>query len=450
MGCPAPRLIACLLGLSMTLALAAHPAAGDRAALEEPEDRQPAATETEAAQAPTSQSDRSDPDLLTGVVEPLDMLGERQRFLRAAGRGLELTEEAFNLDRRREDGFVRTFDSWEGMLRFDRDGNGRIDWFEAQAYRHDLRRRVLERFDDNRDGRLTGDERRRALAALARGPLSEARPAGGRPARPGAQRPRPGAAGAPESPEMFDLEGDAPLSEEEAEEARQAMRQQFEQDMLDRYDLDGDGVLDEEERRLMREDMRDQRRVWQRMQERWRTRHFETDEDGNLTERGREELAEFEQQLQSVGRRLEVRLFDTTGDGQVSEEERRAGRLRYAPAFLSIAQQVRQWSDLDGDGVVSAEEARAFNRHMAEAVGGWFDQMSEQFDVDGDGRLDAEERAAMVQAFSADLNRRLSEAAQDRRGRVTPAGLRLVMMDYFHEIGIAPEEKEAESAHPMP
>lgn len=112
-------------------------------------------------------ADAGDP--LTGAVEPFRPSAERTRFIRAAGVDSELSREEFAADGKRGEGFVRSFDRWEVLLRFDADHNGAIDWLEAQKYRQAVHRQVLGRFDTDRDSKLRGPERTRAMQALAAG-----------------------------------------------------------------------------------------------------------------------------------------------------------------------------------------------------------------------------------------------------------------------------------------
>lgn len=60
---------------------------------------------------------------------------ERIKFFTAAGKDSELNDKEFNSDRSKGNGFVRKTDSWSAMLRYDKDRNRTIDWFEADAYR---------------------------------------------------------------------------------------------------------------------------------------------------------------------------------------------------------------------------------------------------------------------------------------------------------------------------
>ena len=58
-------------------------------------------------------------------------VAERIKFFAAAGKDSELSDKEFNSDRTKGNGFVRKTDSWSAMLKYDKDRNKTIDWFEA-------------------------------------------------------------------------------------------------------------------------------------------------------------------------------------------------------------------------------------------------------------------------------------------------------------------------------
>jgi len=62
-------------------------------------------------------------------------VAERIKFFTAAGKDSELSDKEYNADKAKGAGFVRKTDSWSAMLKYDKDGNKTIDWFEADAYR---------------------------------------------------------------------------------------------------------------------------------------------------------------------------------------------------------------------------------------------------------------------------------------------------------------------------
>ena len=109
------------------------------------------------------------PDLCKDAIDPYRPTIQKSRFFQAAGADNELTQAEFNANKAKPNGFARPFDSWKAISAFDKDHNKSIDWLEADAYRYDLRKRVLAVCDTNADGKLSGDERTRANTDLARG-----------------------------------------------------------------------------------------------------------------------------------------------------------------------------------------------------------------------------------------------------------------------------------------
>lgn len=126
---------------------------------------------------PTTAPAAAPPDLCKGVIDPYDAVAERGRFLEAAGVTNELDANSFQANRGKKNAFVRDFDRWEEILKFDQNHNGTIDWFEAEAYRQDLRKKVLALFAD-KNGRLKGKDRDAANQALQDGKVFELAAAG--------------------------------------------------------------------------------------------------------------------------------------------------------------------------------------------------------------------------------------------------------------------------------
>ncbi|MDP6637232.1 MAG: hypothetical protein QGG42_20230 [Phycisphaerae bacterium] len=112
------------------------------------------------------------PDLCKNAVDPYRPSIQKSLFFQAAGADNELTESEFNADRSKPNGFARKFDSWRAMTALDKDANKTIDWIEADAYRYDLRKRVLAAYDANSDGKLSGAERTKANTDLLRGRIA--------------------------------------------------------------------------------------------------------------------------------------------------------------------------------------------------------------------------------------------------------------------------------------
>jgi len=110
-------------------------------------------------------------DLCAGAIDPYDMAAEKTRFYTAAGKDNELSATEFAAIKIGPIGFRHKFDKWSEMLKFDSDGNKSLDWLEAGAYRLAMRKKVLDAFDANLDGKLTGSERESASKTLAMGKI---------------------------------------------------------------------------------------------------------------------------------------------------------------------------------------------------------------------------------------------------------------------------------------
>jgi EF hand domain-containing protein len=201
---------------------------------------------------------------------------ERGMFLRIVGVDNELDAKEFAAHRGKPNSFVRSDDSWERLLAFDKNGNQTIDWFEADAYRrtHRVGPPVAE-------GGTGGSPRRRSPSPGG----ASSQPAGRFAARARRVGPTSRPAGVPGVGARPQVSADA-RQRQASERMEQALRR--------RFDRDGDGELNEKEQAEF-EQVRD------RMREQMRLR--------------REQM---------------MKRLDTNGDGEVSEEERRAAFRRGA------------------------------------------------------------------------------------------------------------------------
>jgi len=143
-----------------------------------------------------------------------------------AGSDSELTAEEFAAAAKKDDTFVRGFDRWATMKTFDADRNGKIDWFEANAYRQSFRRAVLATYDADNNAKLNGEERRAAEGALARGKLSPA----------------------PAAPDKRLVILSGPTSTR-ATRGRKPSKAERKAEFYRQYDTDGDGRLSDAERK---------------------------------------------------------------------------------------------------------------------------------------------------------------------------------------------------------
>jgi Ca2+-binding EF-hand superfamily protein len=414
------------------------------------------------------------PDHVKGLLDAYDAARERTKFLAAAGVDNELEANEFQADKAKGDGFVQRFERWRNLLAYDKNASKTLDWSEAEAYRQNLRTRLLPAFDEDKDGKLTGEERDSASRALARGWSGE-EPAGlaaAGPGRPWAGGGAPGAGGGPaggglagggplgggaarrrgpqwdrqELIARFDKDGDGQLSEEERQAAIKDFEEQQRQETLQKYDQDGDGKLSAEESAAMREDMRQQAQPWKQLTDRLAARLFDADEEDQLTEQGKADAKEFQKKLQELGKEYDRRFNDLDGDGNVTQEERRQVQAEWRGQTLRMMALGLKYMDADGDGKVTAEEREGFTERMRGGVEKWATKFIDKFDLDGDGKLSAEERADLLKGFKADIDRRIGKAAPDAAGRLTPRQAIGLIEDFAQDLGLAPKARTPATA----
>ncbi|MDP6544110.1 MAG: hypothetical protein QGH60_08985 [Phycisphaerae bacterium] len=331
---------------------------------------------------------KSSADLCKGVVDPYDTVAQKSLFFKAAGKDNELSEKEFEADKATGKGFVASFEKWSTIVAFDKDGKKQIDWLEADAYRRDLRRRVLGAHDASKDGKLAGDERTAANKALAAGKFatvsrrrSSSRGRGGSPWE------------RPEIIKQYDKNKDGKLDEKEQEAAREAFRARMD---LRRYDTNRDGKLDEKEtaerdrRRKEFYDRFDKNKNGKidedergAIGEYYRNRRYDTNNDGKLDEKEiaardkanaereqtrKEMYAKFdknkngridEDERSGIGDWFRMRRYDTNKDGKLDKEETAARDKAEAEREKERAERRKQF-DKDGDGKLNEEEERAY------------------------------------------------------------------------------------------
>ena len=117
-------------------------------------------------------SDAAKADALTHVVDPYNAADQKAKFDKLSGKTGELDAKTFEADRKAGDNLIMPFEKWETAVLFDKDKNSTLDWFEFDAYRQAMRKAVLAACDEDKDGKLTGDERTAALKRLAEGQLT--------------------------------------------------------------------------------------------------------------------------------------------------------------------------------------------------------------------------------------------------------------------------------------
>jgi hypothetical protein len=334
-------------------------------------------------------------DVCRGVIDPYHPGVERMRFFRAAGVDNEIDAKEFIADAARDDPFARPFDRWKALLRFDANRNATIDWFEADAYRRDLRKRVLAAFDRNKDGRLTGEERRAANRAVAAGKLPR-----------GARRTTTAPA------------------------RRMAMRRHLRR-MVRSYDADGDGRLNEEELAMMR------RRRGERLQQDWealKLMHFDGDDDGRLDDEEQAEFDRFTRRFRSVLDEVRHRFADRDGDGEVTRRERELAREEGWGVAIDLARGMHFIMDADADGRVSVLERADFHQRFKEGTRRALESYVQQYDLDDSGRLSAEERDGLLRGVHAEVEQRIAEYDADADGRLSADESTGLWLDLVEEL----------------
>jgi len=368
------------------------------------------------------------PDLCKGAVDPYDQAAQRTHFFAAAGVDGELDANEFQADQARPNSFVRPFDRWAAMLAFDKNQNKTLDWFEADAYRQDLRKKVLAHFDADSDGRLAGAERDAANRALAAGriPGRKNALAASRPADPTGRRGASDPGGA---------SGQAGASPDETQAAWKVRLEERRKQILAKYDADGDGQLSTEERPAMN---KDSRLRGQEDLNAWQLRHFDADGDGQLSDAEKADQARFQKDAQKMGKELELKLLDADGDGQISPEERAAGQAEFRKVGMMMLLKMNQYMDIDGDGKVTAGERQAFWDNARQAIQKKAEAVTHQYDADGNGRLDEDERTAMLEGIKEDLQSRMDKYDADADGRLDAQEMMILLEDLGKEMDMLP------------
>lgn len=371
------------------------------------------------------------PDVLRDAVDPYNFGAERSRFLAAAGVDSELDQKEFDANAQTDRPFARSFDKWSNLRLFDKNGDGTINWFEADAYRKALREAVLGKYDQRKDKRLTNGERDAANRDLAAGRVPALqRPGSEKPNTPRViingqdtqQQPRVVINRGRQNwePIEWDTDGDGKMSQEEREAYMEKSRERYQKwqaEYTRKWDADGDGQLSREERETAQKAAMEEWKKnnpeaaarWEKQQEEWKRRQqeyiekYDTDGDGQVN--GDELKAVREDQMAAWKERDPegyerwkkqqeeyIRKWDEDGDGELSNEERQASyKAMREEAQKRYAEQIREW-DKDGDGQLNQEERQAWAEHARKEAQKRQEEYIRKWDTDGDGELSREER----------------------------------------------------------
>ncbi|MBL7221858.1 MAG: hypothetical protein ISS69_17245 [Phycisphaerae bacterium] len=307
-------------------------------------------------------ADKTSADLCKNVVDPYDSVAQKTLFFKAAGKDNELDEKEFEADKATGKGFVASFEKWATIVAFDKDGKKQIDWLEADAYRRDLRRRVLAAHDTSKDGKLAGDERTEANKALAAGRFARVnRRRSGRDSR-GSYWDRP------EAIKQYDTDKDGKLSEAEKDAARKAYQARRE---LQYYDKNKDGKLDEAETAV-----RDKGRAEREKRRKEFMDRFDKNKNGQIDEGERGAIGEY----------YRNRRYDANNDGKLDETET-AARDKANADREKTRKEMYEKFDKNKNGRIDEDERSG--------IGDWFRNRREHetYDKNKDGKLDEAETA---------------------------------------------------------
>jgi len=371
-------------------------------------------------------------DLCQDCVDPYNPGAERGRFFKAAGADNELDAKEFETDKARADGFVRTFDTWAGMLAFDKNQGKTIDWFEADAYRRDVRNRVLGAHDADKDGQLAGAERDAANLALAGGKLPAApKPSDAPkviPVRRGTSEMAGGVIRPPTRTEPLVVRGGGGGGAEGPIIVRPGGGQLSEEARLRMFDKNKDGKLDEAEKAAMAkwdEDAKKRREEWARTAAKWRQLYQELLKKHDKNGDGRINEDERKPYYEEYRQRSRIMRWDKDGDGQLSDPERAEMEQKEAEWKKRSEESRRKWMlqrwDKDKDGQLGDEEKAAMEAQQAE----WkkqadqrrkeYEQLRKKHDRDADGKLDEAERKAYYEEIQSRWRLRRWDKNKDGR-----------------------------------
>ncbi len=363
-----------------------------------------------ARAAEPAKTDAVDP--LTELIEKYHQGSERDRFFKTAGIDGEISREEFEAGAKTGFGFVRPYDRWAAAVAHDLDGNGKLNWGEAEKYRLSVQKQVLAKFDTDKDGKLAGAEREAAKAYLAKGLSAPRRrlTVGGYDLR------------------RYDKNKNGKLDEDEiaardAEKKKWAdQRRAYTEQYAARkkkHDADGDGKLNADERRAMYAETMAEHK--QKRLDKW-----DADGDGELGAKELEaERGEYRRRAEEQYDKHLTRHHDKDGDGKLNAAEQAAfdaakeqRRKQMETARKRQAEWTAKW-DTDGDGRVGPEERKAMSAHYRKQAEQRRAAWTRKWDTDGDGKVGAEEQKAMRRDYRARAARRRKEMDADGDGRIT-------------------------------
>jgi hypothetical protein len=430
-------------------AIAAPPAAAPAAAASAPA-AAPAASHPASQPATAAAADM--PDLLKDAIDVYNPMAERGRFFAAAGADSMLDEAKFKAAAGKPNSFVRKFDRWEALKQFDKSGTGKVGWPEADAYRQSFRKFVLESFDTNKDGKLTGTERIAANRALNSGQLFAGGPrpdprlvmvlSATRPVMLGGDLPAEGVAGA--APVALPPTGAAvspavpvAAAPKPAVPAEDLMNDpQKKAEFLQKYDKDHTGQLGPAEREAAWRDYR-RTQLEQRAQQASPQPRPEVQVAAPaqpMTEQQKATVAVAGVQASAVHDLIEKYLFEADANGVITPEAREKGLAEMHESFNWLHERTMQLGDTKGAGKLDEEDQKALaariDRQMDKRIADWV----KKYDTKGDGTLTDQERAAMEAGIRAEMVARFQSYDPNHTGHLDAQGRMRFMQDFARDL----------------
>ena len=255
-------------------------------------------------------------DILKDAIDPLNTTKQRVAFLRIAGVDSEIDETEFEKDKKTKQIFARIFDRWPTALNYDKNKSKTLDWFEALAYRKALRRVILEKYDKNKDDKLTKLEREQAIKDLLANKApritkdkSTTKPATDNKTQPATPRKLS------ESNKRFDTNNDGKLDTMETQRMHRIRQEEWMKKRKEEMDTNKDGEISLDERKAHK------RKEFEIGRQNI-IKEFDTDKNGKLSQQEIINATNIirENSLKDQNRRL-TRLFDKDKDRKLSQEE---------------------------------------------------------------------------------------------------------------------------------
>ena len=312
----------------------------------------------EEAPKPNASSTVKAPPTTVKPKPKYNPVAERAKFFKAAGVDSELDSKEFAANQGQKGAFVRKGDSWGAISKYDKSKNGKIDWFEADAYRRAL---------------TIGKKEVTITTIIPDNPPVTPRrggPAGG---GRGGDRGRGGFQPSAGDLAKFDTNKNGRIDGDELRPYFEARRNEFRRRMEARLDTNKDGKVSDAERQAARA-ADEKRRAEERAKMHFR--RFDADRDGKLNEK--EQAAHDKHIEEDKARDAErekrraafMAEFDTNKNGRIDEgAEREAAGAAMRKRMEERRREMEKQFDEDKDGKLSEAETAKMREEMRRRFG---------------------------------------------------------------------------------